>query len=179
MPDAPADPGIPEALGQDLNDAGPAGPEEETLRADTQEIEEQHSNFAPDSQNQDEPLPSEQSSPTGVNQEHTNTGADAMELEPSGTPGEGINGDSDNNKGGTKRQPEDCEFLTESLPPPPLSRAAIEGRIRRVFRKRKDGSTPVGDYWADLWNDTTNGGREEVMAVFEKVGYDRDRSRPN
>lgn len=182
MADAAADPGGALASGPVSDDAGQE--DLQTLRADTQEVEEQRPNLAPhpqpqDSQNQDQAPPLPPLSPAEFSQQaDVSSEAHAVESEPPTTPGEGSVGVPGKGKGGIKRQPEDNEFHTESVPPPPLSRSAIEGRIRRVFKKRKDGSTPVSDRWVDAWNDTSNGGRGEVMALFEKVGYDRDRSRP-
>lgn len=75
-----------------------------------------------------------------------------------------------------KRAPlEDELFRTESTPPPPLSESAIYNRLWRVFQKRKDGSYALDDRWCASWKDTEGGGREEIYALFEKVGYSADR----
>ena len=86
---------------------------------------------------------------------------------------------SNGGKGGSKRANPEDEFYTESEPPAPLTRAAIDGRLRRVFKKRKDGSYVVDQQWVDMFSDTIGNGRNEVMAMFEKVAYDRDRGGPN
>ena len=82
-------------------------------------------------------------------------------------------------KGGVKRGPEeeanDDEFVTKSRPPEPLSTNAISCRLRRVFNKRKDGSTLLDDRWNTAWKDIHGGGRDQLLAMFEKVGYDPDR----
>ena len=87
------------------------------------------------------------------------------------------------NGGGTgerKRGPdEELEFLTESVPPEPLSRSAIYGRMRRVFQKKKDGTMPLDDQWNNLWKDCNGGGRDQLMAMFEKVGFNTDRVTKN
>ena len=67
------------------------------------------------------------------------------------------------------------EFLTESKPPPELSKAAICNRLRRVFSLRKAGSRQVDERWVEAWNDINGGGRDDVLQMFEKLAYDRDR----
>lgn len=86
---------------------------------------------------------------------------------------------SNSGKGGFKRTNPEDDFYTASDPPPELSRSAIDGRLRRVFKKRKDGSYVVDQQWVDMFYDTTGTGRDEVLAMFEKVAYERDRGRPN
>lgn len=66
-----------------------------------------------------------------------------------------------------------------TIPPEALSDRAIYMRLHRVFKKRKDGSYPLDDYWNKVWADIDGGGRDSVKAVFEKVGYQRDRVRQN
>ena len=62
-------------------------------------------------------------------------------------------------------------FKTVSMPPPILSDRAIGARLRRVFVKRRDGSMLLDDSWNSMWLDNTpGGGREQLMAIFEKVG---------
>ena len=67
------------------------------------------------------------------------------------------------------------EFATHSVPPPELSTHAIKNRLRRLFAQRKEGSRLVDDRWVEAWNDTHGGGRDEILAMFEKVGYSPDR----
>ena len=82
-----------------------------------------------------------------------------------------------------KSMPLDCDDLEGSLevlvpmtlPPEVLSERAIYMRLNRVFKKRKDGSYQLDDYWNKAWADVDGGGRESVKSVFEKVGYQRDR----
>ena len=87
------------------------------------------------------------------------------------------NGDGDGHR---KRGPtDDLEFLTESTPPPPLSRSAIYSRMRRMFQPKTDGSMPLDDQWNNLWKDCKGGGRDQLMAMFEKVGFNPDRVSKN
>ena len=87
------------------------------------------------------------------------------------------NGDGEGHR---KRGPgDDLEFLTESTPPPPLSRSAIYSRMRRMFQPKTDGSMPVDDQWNNLWKDCKGGGRDQLMAMFEKVGFNPDRVSKN
>ena len=97
-------------------------------------------------------------------------------LEEGGKP-EVQNGDGN---GHGKRGPgEDLEFVTESLPPPPLSRSAIYGRMRRMFQPKMDGTMPLDDQWNTMWKDCKGGGRDQLMAMFEKVGFNPDRVSKN
>ena len=67
---------------------------------------------------------------------------------------------------------DDAEFHVESVPPPELTKTAIRSRLRRIFQKRKDGSTLLDDQWNQMWLDLQEGGgRDELMAMFEKCGY--------
>lgn len=50
-------------------------------------------------------------------------------------------------------------------------------RLNRVFKKRKDGNYQLDDYWNKAWADIDGGGRDSVKALFEKVGYQKDRVR--
>lgn len=70
---------------------------------------------------------------------------------------------------------EESHFFTESVPPEILSDAAIRSRIRRVFLKKHNGTTALDDRWNNMWADTSGGGREKVMAMFEKCGYNVER----
>ena len=70
---------------------------------------------------------------------------------------------------------EDPDLETRSRPPPVLSKSAIYNRLRRVFVKRANGTMQLDDHWNNLWSDIHGGGREQVMAMFEKIGYDADR----
>ena len=70
---------------------------------------------------------------------------------------------------------QDRDLETRSMPPPILSKSAIYNRVRRVFVKRANGTMQLDDHWNNLWSDIHGGGREQVMAMFEKVGYDADR----
>lgn len=70
---------------------------------------------------------------------------------------------------------DDSLFAAASTPPAELSERAIYMRIHRVFKKRKDGTFILDDEWNKAWLDTDGGGRDSLYAIFEKVGYDRDR----
>ena len=70
---------------------------------------------------------------------------------------------------------DDSVFASTSAPPAELSERAIYMRLHRVFKKRKDGTFILDDEWNKAWLDTDGGGRESLYAIFEKVGYDRDR----
>lgn len=98
-----------------------------------------------------------------------------------------LEGDSKNTKAGDQaggnemmpatrgKGPDMEEFATNSVPPPELTQHAIKNRLRRLFAPRKDGSRMVDERWLEAWNDTYGGGRDEIMAMFEKVGYSPDR----
>lgn len=66
-------------------------------------------------------------------------------------------------------------YVPVSEPPPVLSERAIYMRMSRVFKKRKDGTFLLDDRWNNAWTDTSGGGRDSLYAMFEKVGYKRDR----
>ena len=78
-------------------------------------------------------------------------------------------------KGGIKRKEFEDPFTTVTTPPQPLSEKAVYARIRRVFQKRKDGTFQLDDRWNEAWADTKGDGRRELLAMFEKVGYNPDR----
>lgn len=63
-------------------------------------------------------------------------------------------------------------FLTLSVPPPQLSHGAIDARLRRVFKKRADGTYQLDDSWNSQWKDQSQ--RKNLFAMFEKLGYDTD-----
>ena len=94
-----------------------------------------------------------------------------------------LEGDSKNTKAGDNeimsatrgKGPDLAEFATHSVPPAELTPHAIKNRLRRVFAPRKDGTRMVDERWLEAWNDTYGGGRDEIMAMFEKVGYSPDR----
>lgn len=71
--------------------------------------------------------------------------------------------------------PEDFVFLTTSQPPLVLTDGAIKSRIRRIFLKRKDGTMQLDDQWNTMWGDVAGGGRQKLMSMFEKCGYDVER----
>ena len=64
-------------------------------------------------------------------------------------------------------------YSTASLPPPVLSQSAIEGRLRRIFKPRKDGTFLVDQSWVKQFNEKDN--RDQLYSMFEKVGYNPDR----
>ena len=77
--------------------------------------------------------------------------------------------------GPPKRRREDEDYVTMSLPPPPLTDQAVYGRMYRIFQRKQNGSKKLDDSWCDAWNDLRGGGRESLKAMFEKVGYDPER----
>lgn len=76
---------------------------------------------------------------------------------------------------GVKRPRVDDEFEVNSTPPPVLTARAVYNRLRRVFQKRADGTSQLDDRWNDAWSDAKGSGRQELYAMFEKVGYNTDR----
>ena len=68
-------------------------------------------------------------------------------------------------------------FVPVAMPPEALTDRAIYMRLNRVFKKRKDGNYLLDDYWNNAWADIDGGGRDSVKALFEKVGYQKDRVR--
>lgn len=70
---------------------------------------------------------------------------------------------------------DDSVYASASIPPQELTERAIYMRLHRVFKKRKDGTFILDDEWNKAWLDVDGGGRESLYAIFEKVGYDRDR----
>ena len=77
--------------------------------------------------------------------------------------------------GPPKRKLDDEDYVTMSLPPPPLTDQAVYGRMYRIFQRKKNGSKLLDDRWCEAWADVRGGGRESLKAMFEKVGYDPDR----
>ena len=69
----------------------------------------------------------------------------------------------------------DPYYTPESMPPAPLSDSAVYNRLWRVFRRRKDGKYALDEKWVEAWNDAKGSGRDEVKAIFEKVGYNPDK----
>ena len=67
----------------------------------------------------------------------------------------------------------DAESDDDFNPPPPVpSAAAIDQRVRRIMKKRADGTYAVPSEYVSQWSDIKNGGREKVLALFERVGWD-------
>ena len=56
-------------------------------------------------------------------------------------------------------------YCTASLPPPVLSQSAIEGRLRRIFKPRKDGTFLVDQSWVKQFNEKDN--RDQLYSMFE------------
>jgi len=60
------------------------------------------------------------------------------------------------------------------VPPPEISQSAIDKRLRRLMAPNSKGEsklpTEIREQWADKY------GREKVLALFEKAGYDPDRA---
>ncbi|CAE7745203.1 unnamed protein product [Symbiodinium sp. CCMP2456] len=70
---------------------------------------------------------------------------------------------------------DESEFAVHSKPPPELTKAAIKQRIRRIFTPRADGSYLVGEDFVRQWADKSEGGgRDKMMALFEKTAYHRE-----
>ena len=61
----------------------------------------------------------------------------------------------------------------EVVVPPTRSDAAIAARLRRIFRPRADGKYLVSQEFLDQYRDL-KGGRQKVLELFEKSGYDSD-----
>ena len=59
------------------------------------------------------------------------------------------------------------------MPPAELSAAAIDGRLRRIFKPRKDGSYLLDESWVAQYRDKDT--RDKLLSMFEKVGYNVDR----
>ena len=60
-----------------------------------------------------------------------------------------------------------------NLPPPTPSDAAIEARLRRIFKPRADGTYLVSQDFVDQYRDLAEG-RSKVLHLFEKSGYNPD-----
>ena len=63
-------------------------------------------------------------------------------------------------------------LLQTSKPPPVPSPAAIDQRVRRIMKKRSDGTYVVPEEFVKAWLDQRLGGRETIMGMFEKVNYE-------
>ena len=61
-----------------------------------------------------------------------------------------------------------------SLPPPQPSPKAIEARVRRLTKPRADGTIPLPEMFMEQWKDL-EGGRNELLHLFEKCNYEIDR----
>ena len=68
---------------------------------------------------------------------------------------------------------EDVAYQVKSFPPPVLTAGAIDSRLRRVFKARQDGTMLLDETWVQQWLDKEK--RENIKAIFEKVGYNVDR----
>ena len=76
---------------------------------------------------------------------------------------------------GSRTEDEMALHEPESRPPPALSVQATTARARRVFNARQNGTYLVSEELRQQWQDTSpGGGRDKLMAQFEKLGYDRD-----
>ena len=73
----------------------------------------------------------------------------------------------------TDEEGSDSDLDISSLPPPMPSPEAIDQRLRRVFKPRKDGSYMVPDEFVKKWLDVKCG-RLEVCRLFERSGFDPD-----
>ena len=68
---------------------------------------------------------------------------------------------------------ESCSDDDRNFAPPPMpSAAAIDQRLRRIFKKKANGNYAVPEEVVKLWLDKTHGGREKVMHLFEKFNYE-------
>ena len=63
--------------------------------------------------------------------------------------------------------------VPETVPPKPLTTAAINARLYRIFKPRKNGEFVVSQEWVKLWNDTEGEGRQKIQSLFERSGYER------
>ena len=68
---------------------------------------------------------------------------------------------------------DDVAYQVKSFPPPVLTSGAIDSRLRRVFKARQDGTMLLDETWVQQWLDKDK--RENIKAIFEKVGYNVDR----
>lgn len=69
---------------------------------------------------------------------------------------------------------EDFILGGDSVPPPVLTKNAIQCRLRRIFKKRADGTTRLSQSWNDQWADEA--GKAEIESMFEKLGYNVERA---
>ena len=78
--------------------------------------------------------------------------------------------------GGPKKDEDDLQILPWiSHPPPPLTEAAIDQRLRRIMKPRRNGEYVVGKDFIEMWEDKHAGGRDRVRSLFEKAAYEPDR----
>lgn len=69
---------------------------------------------------------------------------------------------------------EDNVFASMSEPPQVLTDHAIYCRLRRIFKKKKDGTFVLDDRWNKAWLDIHGGGRDSLYSMFEKCAYKPD-----
>ena len=75
-----------------------------------------------------------------------------------------------------KKDEDDLQILSWiSHPPPPLTEAAIDQRLRRIMKPRRNGEYVVGKDFIEMWEDKHAGGRDRVRSLFEKAAYEPDR----
>lgn len=72
--------------------------------------------------------------------------------------------------------PEEPEIIPDvsNVPPPEISRSAVDKRLRRLMALNSKGESKLPSEIRDQWADKY--GREKVLALFEKAGYDPDRA---
>ena len=58
-----------------------------------------------------------------------------------------------------------------SKPPKVLTDAAVKNRLRRVMQPRKNGTYLVDKQFLEMYADLKGGGRDKVLALFEKSAY--------
>ena len=58
-----------------------------------------------------------------------------------------------------------------TLPPKPLGRKAINARLYRLFKPRKNGEYLVSEEFVKMWLDKEGCGRDRVHSLFERSGY--------
>ena len=119
----------------------------------------------------DQPVPASTDLPAGNDEAQI-----ASVQGPSPTPPVNTSSEPSTSPGGSSKMIETPPKALKmpSMPPPPLSPAAADARLRRVMAPRMDGTFLVSNDFVEMYRDKTGGGRDKVLSLFERSGYNPD-----